>query len=386
VNKSPARTLAAALVTLGLLAAACGDDDDGAVEAVEDGPGEGILAGVCPDPLVVQTDWNAEAEHGAAYELLGDGYEIDVERGAVRGPLVDADGADTGVDVEVRLGGPAIGFQTVTAQMYQDPDILVGFVGTGESVLNADELPTVAVLAPLEKNPQILMWNPEEFPGVETVDQMPEGTLVVGYGPATYLDWMVSAGLITEDQVDGSYDASPSRFVAENGAYLQQGFATTEPYVYEVELEEWRKPVAYQLVHDMGYQIYSQALAVTPENLEANRACLAAFVPIYQAAQVAYVTDPAETNAVIIDMVDTIDNGWVYSDGVAEFSVGAQLELGVVGNGPDDILGNFDLERVQGAIDAIRPVAEAQGTPLPEDLAPEDVATNEFVDPAIGLP
>jgi ABC-type nitrate/sulfonate/bicarbonate transport system substrate-binding protein len=299
---------------------------------------------------------------------------------------VDGTGAATGVDVEIRIGGAAIGFQTVTSQLHQDPDILVGFVNSGESILNADELPTVAVLAPLEKNPQILMWNPEEFPGVETVEEMPEDTLVVGYGPATYLSWMVTAGLITEDQIDGSYDASPSRFVAENGAYLQQGFATSEPYIYEFEVEEWGRPVAYQLVHDMGYELYSQALGVTPETLAAERDCLAAFVPIYQAAQIAYVTDPAATNAVILDMVDTIDNGWVYSEGVTAFSVQAQLDLGVVGNGPDDTLGNFDLERVQGVIDALRPVSEGQGTPLRDDLAPEDVVTNEFVDPSLGLP
>jgi ABC-type nitrate/sulfonate/bicarbonate transport system substrate-binding protein len=385
VNTRATRTLWAAIAVVAVLAAGCGDDDEGDGGDGSTG-GEGALAEVCPNPVVIQTDWNAQSEHGAAYELLGDDYEIDVDRGAVRGPLVDATGAETGVDVEIRIGGAAIGFQTVTSQLHQDPDILVGFVSTGESVLNADELPTVAVLAPLEKNPQILMWNPEEFPGVETVDQMPEGTLVVGYGPATYLEWMVSAGLITEDQIDGSYDASPSRFVAENGAYMQQGFATSEPYIYEVEVEEWGRPVAYQLVHDMGYELYSQALGVTPETLAAERDCLAAFVPIYQAAQIAYVTDPAATNAVILDMVDTIDNGWVYSEGVTAFSVQAQLDLGVVGNGPDDTLGNFDLERVQGVIDALRPVSEGQGTPLRDDLAPEDVVTNEFVDPSLGLP
>lgn len=385
MNTRATRTLWAAVAALALLAAGCGDDDEGDGGDGTTG-GEGALGEVCPNPVVIQTDWNAQAEHGAAYQLLGDGYEIDVDRGAARGPLVDATGAETGVDVEIRIGGAAIGFQTVTSQLHQDPDILVGFVNTGESILNADELPTVAVLAPLEKNPQILMWNPEEFPGVETVDQMPEDTLVVGYGPATYLSWMVSAGLITEDQIDGSYDASPSRFVAENGAYLQQGFATSEPYIYEVELEEWGRPVAYQLVHDMGYEQYAQALAVTPGTLEAERDCLAAFVPIYQAAQIAYVTDPAETNAVILDMVDTIDNGWVYSEGVTEFSVQAQLDLGVVGNGPDDTLGNFDLERVQGVIDELRPVLEAQGSPMRDDLAPEDVVTNEFVDPSLGLP
>jgi len=37
----------------------------------------GALAGVCPSPLVIQTDWFAEAEHGALYELIGDDYTVD---------------------------------------------------------------------------------------------------------------------------------------------------------------------------------------------------------------------------------------------------------------------------------------------------------------------
>ena len=34
-------------------------------------PKTGALAGICPDAVVVQTDWFPEAEHGGIYELLG---------------------------------------------------------------------------------------------------------------------------------------------------------------------------------------------------------------------------------------------------------------------------------------------------------------------------
>ena len=37
------------------------------------------LASVCPSPLVIQTDWFPEAEHGALYEMVGDGYTVDTE-------------------------------------------------------------------------------------------------------------------------------------------------------------------------------------------------------------------------------------------------------------------------------------------------------------------
>jgi hypothetical protein len=83
--------------------------------------------------------------------------------------------------------------------------------------------------------------------------------------------------------------------------------------------------------------------------------------------------------------VETLDNGWVYSAGVAEFSVEAQLELGVIGNGPDGTLGNFDLDRVRTVLEAMVPILEARGTPAPAGLSVEDLVTNEFVDPSIGL-
>ena len=82
------------------------------------------LADVCPNPLIIQTDWNPEAEHGATYELVGEGYEVDADAKRVTGPLIASGGAETGIDIEIRIGGPAIGFQQVTAQMYQDPDDL----------------------------------------------------------------------------------------------------------------------------------------------------------------------------------------------------------------------------------------------------------------------
>jgi hypothetical protein len=384
-TRSPALAALALVVASATALAACGDDDDAAPATTAVAAGTGALAGICPDPVVIQTDWHPQSEHGAAYELLGEDYTVDVGASAVRGPLVDADGTATGVTVEVRTGGPAIGFQTVTSQLHQDPGILLGFVNTAEAVANAGTLPTVSVLAPLEKNPQILMWNPERFPGVETIDEMPDDTLVVAYGPATYLEWLVAEGLLRREQIDGSYDASAARFAAEDGGYLQQGFATAEPYIYEFEIEQFAKPVAYQLIHDMGFEQYSQALAATPANLEEHRACLAELVPIYQAAQVAYVADPARTNSVILDAVETLDNGWVYSAGVAEFSVEAQLELGVIGNGPDGTLGNFDLDRVRTVLEAMVPILEARGTPAPTGLSVEDLVTNEFVDPSIGL-
>ena len=55
----------------------------------------------------------------------------------------------------------------------------------------------------------------------------------------TFIDVFVSEGVVSADQIDPSYDGSPARWVSENGAIAQQGFASAEPYVYENEIEEW---------------------------------------------------------------------------------------------------------------------------------------------------
>ncbi len=105
------------------------------------------LSADCPSTVVIQTDWNPEAEHGHLYEMIKDDYTIDANTKAVTGPLM-SDGEYTGVNLEIRAGGPAIGFQTVSAQMYQDDKITLGYVSTDEAIQLSGTTPTKAVFAP----------------------------------------------------------------------------------------------------------------------------------------------------------------------------------------------------------------------------------------------
>ncbi len=412
--KSPWLRPAALLFALSMVAAACGSDSGGSTDAgsdgadtettetsadeateettaddpaddedamVDDETAAGVdLSAVCPSPVIIQTDWNPEAEHGGAYILVGDDYTLDSDNFIVTGNLVAHGGADTGVDVEIRTGGPAIGYGQVTAQMYLDTDIHLGLVSTDEAVANFTDLPMVAVLSPLEKNPQIIMWDPETYP-VDTIADLPDEAFIRYFADAPYMPYLVAEGIVTEGQLDNSYDGTPSVFVAEGGKIAQQGFASAEPYVYLNEVPEWGKPVAYQLIHDTGYEIYSQAISARAEAIDELSPCLELLVPIMQQAQVDYVTDPSETNALILEAIAAFDNGWVYSAGVADFSVETQLSEGLVGNGPDSTLGNFDMDRVAGVID----ILVANTYPKSEGVTPEDIATNKFIDESIGL-
>src|SRR5690349_1005936 len=149
--------LAGVIAAASLVVAACGDDDEdststeapAATEALaaseapadsaapaDTGGGEaaaGPLSDVCPSPLVIQTDWFPEAEHGALYQLLGSEYEIDTSAKTVTGPMILSGGEPAGIDLEIRTGGPAIGFSPVSAQMYTDTAIHLGYVSTDEA-------------------------------------------------------------------------------------------------------------------------------------------------------------------------------------------------------------------------------------------------------------
>ena len=379
--------LAAGTLLVSIVLAACGSDEEAAsADAGEVGSTDLAAAG-CPDTVVIQTDWNPEAEHGGLYQMLGADPEIDAGSKSVSGPLVDSAGDYTGVTLEVRSGGPAIGFQTVTSQMYADPDITLGYNNTDEQARLSADFPTVAVVAPLEVNPQMIMWDPESYPDVETIADL--GTTdarVLFFEGAAYMSYLTGAGILQESQVDGSYDGSPANFVASGGADAQQGFASAEPYIYENEVDAWNKPVAYQLLHDAGYPLYASALSVRESELETLSGCLTELVPVVQQAQVDYVGEPGPVNDLVLDLVDEYDTGWVYSAGVAEFSVQQQLDLGLVGNGPDATLGNFDLDRVQEVLDIVTPIFAEQGTPIADGVTPDSLVTNEFIDMSIGLP
>ncbi len=351
----------------------------------EEAPAEAAmpaLGDVCPNPVVIQTDWFPEAEHGALYEMVGDDYTVDVNKKVVRGSLV-ASGQETGIDVEIRTGGPAIGFQQPIQQMYVEKDITLGYVSTNEAVFGADDTPTLSVVAPLEKNPQIIMWDPATYPDVKTIADLGKtGATIQVFAGGTFIDVFVNEGIVSADQIDPSYDGSPARWVAANGAIAQQGFASAEPYVYQNEIKEWGKPVAYQLIHDAGFELYSQALAIRKGDLEELRPCLKQLVPIVQQAVVDYVASPDRANAIIVDAVAKYKDFWVYSPELAKFSVESQVKLGLVGNGPDGVVGNMEPDRVQGVIDQMT----AAGLDVPKDLKADDIITNEFIDDNISLP
>ena len=355
---------------------ACGGDSK---EVNEPAITQGLSS--CPDPIVIQTDWFPEAEYGATYELFGEGtYVIDKDNRSVSGTLHDG-GTDTGIGLEVRTGGPAIGFTPVASHMYTDSSITLGYANTEGQITRFDSAPLLSVVAPLEKNPQMIMWDPEVYPEVKTLADLGEQKITINvFSVEVFSDVFIAQGIWSSNQIDPSYDGSPGTFIASNGVIAQQGFASAEPYNYKNTYEEWNKDVEYELLHDAGFQVYSQTLSIRPDDKASLDSCLRSLVPVIQRAVVSYIDDPATTNALIVDAVETFNTFWVYGEGIAAYSVETQRELGLVGNGNNSTVGDMDQNRIQGVINLMGNAGiDTSG------ITTSDIFTNEYIDESIGF-
>jgi len=387
------------LAALAVGAAACGSDDSTSQDpattpapsadtsTADAGPASDdvSLVGICPDTIVVQTDWLPQSEHGEFYRLTGEGAVQDDNAKSYTSPLYAPTGEDTGVKIEIRAGGPAIGFQQAVAQMYADPDILMAIVTMDQAIQNSENFPSVGIVAPRRLSPQIIMWDPATYPDAKTIADIGQtDARVLYFGGSAYMDYLTGQGILNTDNADGSYDGSPATFVASNGAVAQQGYATAEPFQYENEFTEWMKPVAYQLIADTGYNPLAPT-SVRPESIEEYGDCFTKLVPMFQQAYIDYLADPAEINALVSKLTDDFQGAAPYSVATADFAVETQLETGIVGNNPGGF-GSFDLAGIQELIDISTPIFEAQGTPPVAGLTPESIVTNQFIDPTILLP
>ncbi|MEV0434316.1 nitrate ABC transporter substrate-binding protein [Nocardia sp. NPDC050413] len=382
-NARPLHRLGIAALAL-TLAACSGETGEDTAVALEPAPAEQRLAGVCPETVVVQLQWAPETDSGPIFGLLGPGYTVDADNNKITGPLVTA-GKDTGVELEIRAGGPAIGFQTVPSQMYVDESITLGLAHSEHAIAAAGQQPIVAVTTLLRNSPQMLMWDPATNPGWQGIaDIGRSGKPIVVSKGQLYPDWLVARGLVKSEQIDASYDNSPSRFVTDP-SFAQQGFVNAEPYTYEHEVRAWNKPVRYQLLKDVGYEGYARTVNVRADKLAELRPCLQKLVPMIQRATAEFRADSTHVDEVVVDVVEQNPKLSPYSAELAAFGSKALIDGGLIGNDSDGVLGSFDEARVQRIIDEFAPILRAGGSNVPSGLRASDLVTKEFLDPSISV-
>ena len=382
---SPIRkTVAAATCAIALSACAYGGEDAPAQSTLESAPEAQQLGDVCPANVAIQLQWQPQSDMGAVFGMLGPGYQVDTQEKSVTGPLV-AGGKDTGVDLTLKSGGPAIGFQSVPSQLYVDDSLTMGIVHGDQLIAAAADQPVVGVTPLLKYSPAILMWDPQSHPDWRSVADIgaSDATVVVSKDQI-FPQWMVAKGMLKPTQIDTSYDGAPARFVGDP-TLAQQGFANSEPYTYEKDTPAWDKPVAYGLIKDVGYDIYASNMSVRADKLDSLSPCLEKLVPIIQQSGVDYAAAPEPVNSVIVDIIAQDSTYSPYTEGEAAYGAQTLVEKGLLAAEDDGSFGVYDPTRTARNVEDLRGVLATTGNVVPAEMTADDLFTNRFSDPSIAM-
>lgn len=348
------------------------------------------LAAVCPNPLVVQLDWLPEAEHGGLFQLIGSGGAM--RRGRYEGAL----GA-TGIHLVLLAGGKGIGLgdgETSLSSLYMGnsraglrPDLAL--VDQDSALVFSQRFPAIGVVAMLDASPIGLFWDRATYRrGFHSVDDLRafarsgQGKMYISTTRRTFGHYLLAQGIPRDAFMEG-YAGDGENFVLHQGRWLNQGAITTEGYQF-AHGRHWSKPVDFLLLSDMGYPLYPGMVSVAANRMGELAPCLSRLVPLLQRAEVDYARSPAEVNATIARFNDAGYGApfWHTSRELLDQAVAVALKRGIIGNGPDATLGNFDAGRSRLLLSRLRPYLDIRAKP---GLRVEDVVTNRFIDRSIGL-
>ncbi|WP_067666883.1 nitrate ABC transporter substrate-binding protein [Nocardia miyunensis] len=375
--------LAAALTIGACTLAACGSSTTPAPSvSLAPAPAAQRLAGVCPDTLTVQLQWQPQADMGAMFQLLGPDYTVDTNTKSVTGTLV-AQGKNTGIKLRLKSGGSAIGFQSVASQMYVDSSIDLGLVHGDQIVAASAGQRVVGVTPLLTHNPAILMWDSAAHPGLNLRGLAASHATVVVSKEQTFPTWLLAKGYVTKSQLDTSYDGSPARFVGDP-SIVQQGYADAEPWEYEHDTPAWNKPVASGRLSELGFDPYASNVSVRADRLAQLTPCLKKLVPIVQQADADFVTAPTATDKLIADVVAKDPAYATYSLAEARYASGILKSENLIAN-ENGSVGTYDPARAHAFVTDLAPLLAAQGAKVDPKVDPATLFDPEFGDRSIGI-
>jgi NitT/TauT family transport system substrate-binding protein len=193
------------------------------------------------DAVRFGTNWVAEAEHGGFYQAVADGTY-----------------AKYGLDVTIVQGGPNVNNRILLPVGKLDFFMSANNLQSFDAVDN--NIPTVAVAAIFQKDPQVLIAHP----GVDKFEDLKKLTLFVSSeGMASYFQWLKADYGFDEAKVKPyTFNAQP--FLADKNSAMQ-GYVTSEPYA--VQTQGRFKPVVF-LLADHGFNAYSTLIETRRDMVE----------------------------------------------------------------------------------------------------------------------
>jgi NitT/TauT family transport system substrate-binding protein len=255
------------------------------------------------DKVTFGTNWLADAEHGGYYQALVDGTY-----------------AKYGLDVTILQGGPqSNGGMLLVAgkiEFFMGGDMIGDFLSVEHGI------PTVAVAADFQKDPQVFMSHPGV--GLDAWSDLPKATAFVGAGGLnTYYAWMRMAYGFKDENVK-PYNFNSSPFIADKHS-IQQGYLTSEPY--EVERQGGFKPNIF-LLSDYGYATYSTLIETRRDIVETRPDLVQRFVDASAIGWYHYLYGDNRKANELIERENP-----EMTDGQIAFSIAKLKEYGVVDSG-----------------------------------------------------
>jgi len=255
------------------------------------------------DKVSFGTNWVAEAEHGGFFQAVADGTY-----------------RKYGLDVTIVPGGPNVNNRMLMTsgkiEFFMSANTLQQFDAV------ANNVPTVAVAAMFQKDPQVLLAHPES--NVKKIEDLKPLTLFVSKeGVATYFQWLKSEYGFDENKVK-PYTFNPQPFLADMKSAMQ-GYVTSEPFA--VEKEAKFKPNIV-LLADNGFNTYSTLIETRKEFVEAKPDLVQRFIDASVIGWYNYIYgDNSAGNAMIKKLNPDM------TDELLKYSVDKMKEYGIVDSG-----------------------------------------------------
>ncbi len=263
---------------------------------------DGPLDEVCGPTIVVQAGDFPHVGVGPLYALLGTGRIVDAERQSVSAPLTRTDGTVENVTIEIRSGGPAVGFRSPISVLADDESIHLAVASTAAALRDRSTLPTRAVLTLTDRSDDAVIIDPATYPDVADVaDVAAQGIPVRHVTDAPVIAYLTAMGVLDPNQLEPGSDGLPASFVEAEGTIAQQGDLTLEPALLPT-LPQWSRPVRALPAFAAGWASLDDMIVVDAERDRLSDECLGRFVRVLQQAIVAYVDAPAAANAVMSDV------------------------------------------------------------------------------------
>ncbi len=263
------------------------------------------------DKVRFGTNWVAEAEHGGFYQALADGTY-----------------RKYGLDVTIVPGGPNVNNRILLPVGKLDFFMSANSLQTFDAV--AHNIPTVAVAASFQKDPQVLIAHP----GVKTLADLKKLTLFVSKeGIVTYFQWLKQTYGFDEAKVKPyTFNAQP--FLADKNSAME-GYVTSEPYA--IEKQAHFKPVVF-LLADHGFNSYSTLIETRRDLVEKKPDLVQRFVDASAIGWYHYLYgDPKPGNdAIKKQNPEMTDDQLAYSiakmkeDGIVDSGDTAKLGIGAM--------------------------------------------------------